>query len=163
MGKIKDLAGQRFGRLVVVEYKDCKSKSARWLCVCDCGKETLVSRCDLLNGSTKSCGCLLVEKCSKQLEKIRPITSKWHKENNWKEGTGLSRLTAKTPNNNTSGVKGVAWDKNRGLWIATIGFKSRLIYIGRYETIEEASKARQKAEKIYFTPILEKYGHVETS
>lgn len=54
MNKLIDLAGLRFGILIVVEY----SGEYKWLCLCDCGKEKIVRSGDLKNGSTKSCGCL---------------------------------------------------------------------------------------------------------
>jgi hypothetical protein len=30
----------------------------KWLCLCDCGKEKLIYKYDVLRGTTKSCGCL---------------------------------------------------------------------------------------------------------
>lgn len=57
-----DLSGHKFGRLTAIKkiddyYRDGKSKTM-WLCRCDCGNENvIVSRCDLQNGKTKSCGC----------------------------------------------------------------------------------------------------------
>jgi hypothetical protein len=55
-GKIQNLAGQRFGRLVAVERVET-SKGARWICRCDCGRTTHVVAGNL-KGSTRSCGCL---------------------------------------------------------------------------------------------------------
>ena len=58
MGKIKDIKGQRFGKLVVLEFREMRNHNATWLCQCDCGNQAVVlSRC-LLNGDTKSCGCI---------------------------------------------------------------------------------------------------------
>ena len=37
-----------------------------------------------------------------------------------------------------------------GAWIATIGYKRKNIYLGRYRTYEEAKKARVEAEEKYF-------------
>jgi hypothetical protein len=58
MGKYKDIAGQRFGRLVALEpcSKD-KNGHYIWLCKCDCGKEVTVSSTGLLTNKTASCGC----------------------------------------------------------------------------------------------------------
>jgi len=57
-----ELAGERFGKLVVVSYvgKD-KNGKALWNCKCDCGKETIKSSSLLRNEMTKSCGCLRKE------------------------------------------------------------------------------------------------------
>lgn len=63
MGTFIDLTGQRFGRLIVIKRDGTtRSKHTRWLCKCDCGNFTYVSRVSLKNGSTKSCGCLKKEK-----------------------------------------------------------------------------------------------------
>lgn len=59
MGKpVRDLAGQRFGKLVVVERREGKSGHMHWLCRCDCGLESIVGRGQLTAGKTKSCGCV---------------------------------------------------------------------------------------------------------
>jgi len=57
---IKDIIGQRFGRLVVLSLEE-KRKSGQlvWKCQCDCGNITMVQGCNLKNGHTKSCGCIL--------------------------------------------------------------------------------------------------------
>lgn len=61
MGKFIDLAGQKFGRLTVLERAENKGKSVVWLCRCDCGQETKVTPNHLKSGHTKSCGCLHIE------------------------------------------------------------------------------------------------------
>lgn len=58
--KSKDISGQRFGRLVVVEQVDSTYKhnrSAMWLCKCDCGNEKKILGTTLRTGHGKSCGC----------------------------------------------------------------------------------------------------------
>jgi hypothetical protein len=50
---MKNLIGERFGRLVINEYYG----NYKWKCSCDCGETTIVSTTNLEN-STKSCGCL---------------------------------------------------------------------------------------------------------
>lgn len=58
MRRIRDLSGQRFGRLVALRLVgENKHHAKRWLCACDCGQEVEVSSCSLLHGHTKSCGC----------------------------------------------------------------------------------------------------------
>ena len=60
--KSKDLKGQRFGKLVVVEFAGhSKSRIALWLCRCDCGQTKIADRTCLIRGDTKSCGCLYKE------------------------------------------------------------------------------------------------------
>lgn len=63
MGKILDLAGQRFGRLVAQSTSEGTAKNRRrWLCACDCGKQHSVRTASLVNGSVQSCGCWKNEK-----------------------------------------------------------------------------------------------------
>lgn len=63
MRKIKNLIGQRFGRLYVVEFAGrSKWGNALWKCKCDCGNYTIVKSCNLVNGYTKSCGCFKIQK-----------------------------------------------------------------------------------------------------
>lgn len=57
---VKNLVGQRFGKLTVVERDQSRiGGNAYWLCKCDCGNEELisVSSSHLSTGHTKSCGC----------------------------------------------------------------------------------------------------------
>lgn len=48
-----DLTGKRFGSLTVKH----EVESGKWLCMCDCGRETIVITSNLTSGHTKSCGC----------------------------------------------------------------------------------------------------------
>lgn len=69
-----DITGQRFGRLVVLErnYEAEKShnNNTYWNCKCDCGKITCVVKSSLIQGQTKSCGCLRREKAAEHLFNI---------------------------------------------------------------------------------------------
>jgi hypothetical protein len=54
-----DLAGKRFERIIVVQKTNMKvGTHIVWRCICDCGKEILISSDCLRSGRTKSCGCL---------------------------------------------------------------------------------------------------------
>lgn len=57
--RVRDLTGQRFGKLTAIEpTRERSDSSVKWRCVCDCGNEKLVSGHSLVRGDTKSCGCL---------------------------------------------------------------------------------------------------------
>ena len=52
------LAGRRFGRLTVLHSIGIDNNGKlRWLCKCDCGRETSVTSNHISNGSIQSCGC----------------------------------------------------------------------------------------------------------
>lgn len=68
MPKLKNLIGQRFGRLTVIERaENNKNGHVCWKCRCDCGVKIVVDGGSLRNGDTKSCGCLKIEKASGRL------------------------------------------------------------------------------------------------
>lgn len=55
----KDISGEKFGRLFVLEYAGNSEKGiATWKCLCDCGNIVIVNGDNLRSGNTKSCGCL---------------------------------------------------------------------------------------------------------
>jgi 5-methylcytosine-specific restriction endonuclease McrA len=71
--KITDLAGMKFGRLVVVDV-DRKSigRGAHWICMCDCGNITSVAQKSLISKRTLSCGCYHKEVVSKYIGENNP-------------------------------------------------------------------------------------------
>lgn len=58
----KDMTGQTFGRLVVVDQdgmmQNGNTLEKKWLCLCECGRSCTVLGSSLRRGHTKSCGCL---------------------------------------------------------------------------------------------------------
>lgn len=66
---MKDLTGQRFGRLVAVKYEYQKNGRYLWLFKCDCGNEKIIGSNNVKNGHTLSCGCLKKELLSKTYTK----------------------------------------------------------------------------------------------
>ena len=161
MWKALDLTGQRFGRLVAVKPTgERKGGCVVWKCKCDCGKCILVRTDYLMKGNTSSCGCLQSEETRKRLsgESGRKMIEKMI-EKDCKELTRISMLTMKTSKSNTSGVKGVCWNKNVKKWTAQIKFQGKQIHLGCFDKLEDATLARKEAEEKYFAPILEKYNY----
>ena len=63
MSVLKNIIGQRFGRLVVLSrVENSAGGQARWICECDCGSLTVARGVKLRNGHTSSCGCLQRER-----------------------------------------------------------------------------------------------------
>lgn len=62
MGKLIDLAGNRYGRLTVIGNPVIENKRTKWLCLCDCGNFVVCEAYNLKSGNTTSCGCLREEK-----------------------------------------------------------------------------------------------------
>ena len=59
MPKLKDIKGQKFGRLTVVgQGGHDSSGKILWVCACECGGVKSVQGNSLVSGKTQSCGCL---------------------------------------------------------------------------------------------------------
>ena len=54
------------------------------------------------------------------------------------------------PKNNTSGFKGVTWDKDRRRWVAQIKFNRKTINLGRFTCPIEAARTYNSAAIKYF-------------
>ncbi|MGN1298074.1 MAG: HNH endonuclease [Clostridia bacterium] len=147
-----DLTGKKFNNLTVISENGKTGKEILWKCKCDCGNVVNVRGYDLKNGHTKSCGCIRKENSKSTIRE----KNKQYIDKNFVEGTSLSQLKASFKNN-TSGHKGVTWDKHSKKWKAFIYFQNKRIYLGNFKDINKAIKAREKAEEEYHKPILEKY------
>lgn len=136
----EDMTGQRFGKLVALEYAGRKYEKTLWKCRCDCGREVIVDRANLVRGITTSCGCRVDP--SKMLVDCV-------------DGTRLGAIRHPHRSHNTSGVTGVSWNKRKVKWEAYIRFKGQQIHLGLYDNIEDAAKARARAEEEYFQKFLQ--------
>ncbi len=58
MGALINLTGRKLGRLTVIRRLENQGQFVVWECVCECGNTHVAKSRDLLNGDTKSCGCL---------------------------------------------------------------------------------------------------------
>lgn len=62
---IKDLTGQRFGKLIVLSRDTSaptgSGKHIKYLCLCDCGNKVSIFGNHLKKGISKSCGCFRSE------------------------------------------------------------------------------------------------------
>ena len=144
----KDLTGMTFGRLTVLrKTEERRNGCVMWECKCECGNIVVVRAASLNYGTTKSCGCYNGE--------LAPETLRTHVAADHVADTKLSYLTSVPPSNNTSGVRGVTYHKASGRWVASIGFRKKVYYLGLYKDKADAIKARQTAEDALWKPFLE--------
>lgn len=153
---LKDFIGKRFNKLVVIDYAGKRAGMHRWKCKCDCGNETIVGQTLLQTGKTKSCGCLQETQIYENLKLC--------------EGTSVAILEASKRNllkSNKSGYTGV-YQKPNGRWSAQITFKRKTYYLGTYDDIKDAVKARKRGEEMhdeflewYYSRNEDAYGQVE--
>lgn len=138
---VLELTGQQFGDLTVLSYEGKKNGRHYWRCRCKCGKETIVSQGNLKNGHTMSCG-----------HRAAPMNTK-----HFVDGTCIENIRSrKIFANNTSGIRGVYKSKKSGKWQAQITFQGKTRYLGSYEKLEDAARARAAGEEL-FDEFLEKY------
>lgn len=135
---LKAYIGKRFHQLTVIDYAGKKDGMHRWKCRCDCGSETIVGQTLLQSGKTKSCGCLQASIITENLKLC--------------EGTSVTILEAtkrRRISSNLSGCTGVYQNKKTGKWIAQITFQRKTHYLGSYDKIEDAIKARKRGEEMH--------------
>lgn len=70
--------------------------------------------------------------------------------------SGIQAINQRKKKSNTSGVKGVDWNKASNKWQARITTKGKRIYLGLFDTKEKAIQARRAAELKYHQPLLKK-------
>lgn len=100
MGKLQDLTGRRFGRLVVVSRgANSPQGKPRWVCCCDCGGAALVHSSSLKGGCTSSCGCLQRERTGTAAR----VSSRTHGMNHSPEHYSWTGMKSRCLNQNATG------------------------------------------------------------
>lgn len=70
--------------------------------------------------------------------------------------TNVNRIkNRKVQLNNTSGHTGISWHKNREMWYARISFRGKTYSLGYFDKIEDAVRARKRAEELTFDEFIE--------
>lgn len=142
----KNIENQQFADLTVIDYDGSRNGQYYWRCRCKCGKETVVRQSNLLNGRTKSCGCLQARVVVDNMQFV--------------DGTSVTLLEAnrrRLIRSNTSGYSGVYYNRKAKKWAAQITFKKATYYLGVYSCLAEAVKVRREAEEQMFGGFLEWY------
>jgi len=143
----QDILGKQFGDLTVTAYDGNREGTYFWRCRCKCGKEAVVRQDNLMQGHTKSCGC---RKKTVYIDNLKLV-----------EGTAVVLLEGarreRLISSNSSGHNGVYKKQKSNKWAAQITFKGKTYYLGSYTEIEDAIKARKKAEERLYGEFLDWY------
>ena len=150
----EEMIGKRFGKLEVIALSDKRAPRGNrtvqlWECRCDCGSITYKAK-DILNNESVS----MCNECAGKyaMDIMRGKAG-------YTEGTQISKIkSTNTDSHNLSGVRGVYYVKRSNKWRARIKFRGKLINLGTYTTIEEAAKARKRAEDEIFGEFLAQMG-----
>ncbi len=153
-GRMKNIAGQRFGMLTAIERSDQYikrkdgTKRYKWKCVCDCGEIVYRLPEKLREDSGFACdNCNSQKAVNAMLENAGFV-----------EGTQISKILSDKPTlANKSGHRGVFLNNRTQKWRATLKFRGVNHYLGEYADLGDAVRARKRAEEKYFEPFLEMY------
>lgn len=81
MGSHIERVGERFGKLLIIQRHHVDRGRVYYCCKCDCGNSVIVQYSHLINGNTKSCGCLqkklTSERFSKHGNSKHPLYGVW--------------------------------------------------------------------------------------
>ena len=92
--------------------------------------------------------------CQECHNKLAPANAR--KSAGYVDGTQISKIKKMTLSAaNTSGCRGVTYDRKSNKYRAALKFKGKLMHFGSYSNFEDAVKARQAAEREYFGEFLE--------
>lgn len=135
--------GDTYGRFTVIK----KERGGYWECSCVCGQKRIFST-TLLTREKQSCECRKREDWA---------------VNKLVDQSSLCKPNEKISKRNTSGFRGVYFNKHLGKWIAQISSLGVNYYLGSFALKGEAIEARRKAEDGFFpsnfkTPTEDKSG-----
>jgi len=88
MGKLIDLTGQLFGLWTVLKRVKKADRRTHWVCRCRCGTERAVDGAALRDGSSRSCGCLVIKAAR---GRVGPKHPNW-KGGRYKDPNGYIRI-----------------------------------------------------------------------
>lgn len=143
MRKTKDITGEKFGSLTVIEYagkSNGKAKISLWTCRCECGSVKTYYGTALRSGGTKSCGCMKGENISAAVEQHGMRGTPTY--NSWK--TMKARCSnPNSPDYESYGGRGITvcdrWESFEN-FIADMGMRPRGMTLDRIDTNGAYSK-----------------------
>ena len=72
----------------------------------------------------------------------------------WVVNQSIQLINRRTGKNNTSGYKGVCWNKQYNKWHSYVYVNRKCINLGYFSAIEDAIKARLAGEEEYYKPLI---------
>lgn len=149
--KQNDLTGKHIGKLTVLGRSDKyasrgKRRVRLWECRCDCGNITYKATDTLTSSAENSCA-----ECAQKRNADCARNNA-----GFVDGTQLCKIRDMKPTAaNTSGCRGVTYDRKTGLWEAKIKFRGKSNRLGYFKRFGDAVAARKKAENTVFGEFLD--------
>lgn len=154
-GKSPDLTGKVFGRLTVLGRSEKRSPRGKrttpmWECRCECGAITYKATDTLTNGDESMCAECAGKNAAQKARAGAGFVG----------GTQISKIRNMNETKaNTSGCRGVYYDKKTNKYRARLRFQGKMIDFGTYDKFEDAVFARKKGEDKYYGEFLEVNGY----
>ena len=155
--------GDKYGYLTLLEDTGERTNSGNvvWKCQCDCGNIVHRTQDSLMQSTVKgcviSCGCKRDKSIGQRLAYDPIRIDKARESLGQIDGTTMQGISEqKLRKNNTSGIRGVAYDPKKGYWRARLMI-ARKEHCGFFRTKEEAIAYRKYLEEIYYEPVKDKY------
>lgn len=155
--KSPDLTGKVFGKLTVLGRSDKRNpRGARttpmWECRCECGAITYKATDTLTNPEESMCKACQGLYAAETARKSAGFVG----------GTQITKLRNMDPTAaNTSGCRGVYYEKKTNKYRARLKFKGKIMNFGTYARFEDAVAARKRAEEEYYGAFLAEIGQTD--
>lgn len=155
--KSPDLTGKVFGKLTVLGRSDKRNpRGARttpmWECRCECGAITYKATDTLTNPEESMCKACQGLYAAETARKSAGFVG----------GTQITKLRNMDPTAaNTSGCRGVYYEKKTNKYRARLKFKGKIMNFGTYARFEDAVAARKRAEEEYYGAFLAEMGQTD--
>ncbi len=146
-----DYTGYQVGRLTAIRYvgKAKDGHHSAWECKCACGNTVVLSSSKLKSRTIFSCGCL-------RKELARGKTPYANERRGEIDGTVLAMLKGEQPYlSNSTGYRGVSYNKSLGKYTAQICFKRKKYHLGVFADPEQAHQAYLLAKEEIHLAFLE--------
>lgn len=123
-----------------------------WECRCECGAITYKATDTLTNPEESMCQSCQGLYAAENARKSAGFVG----------GTQITRIRNMEPTAaNTSGCRGVYYDKKTNKYRARIKFKGKIMNFGTYARFEDAVAARKRAEEEYYGAFLAEIGQTD--
>lgn len=146
----RDIAGQKRGHLTAIEPTDERRNGQTvWIWRCDCGATVRKTTGAVSVNASNMC-----PECARQLkaDQARAMAARVERDEKGRSVKQVEAIRAGKPTaQNSSGVRGVSWDRVNRKWIARISDgHGKTVALGHFKRLEDATAARKRAvEELY--------------
>lgn len=156
-GRKVDLSGEKFGKYTVIGDTPNRSKNGDRLVLArhENGELEELRVHELLNGKTTG-----YRKCKEKGEKLGKLNKEKYVN---KDGVHLSSLDAEIRSDNKTGTKGVFFSNSKNRYIATLKVNKKMVLNKSFKTLDEAIKARKKAEEKHLEEAKKEYRNIKNN